>query len=331
MNYYNDNDPYCAQWLRNLIAAGLLPAGEVDERPIQSVAADDLRQFRQCHFFAGIGGWTLALQMAGWPVDREVWTGSCPCQPFSVAGQGKGEDDSRHLWPDFFGLIESRKPTIIFGEQVAAAVGKNWLDGVFADLEGVGYACEAAVVPACAVNAPHRRDRLWFVGDAGGVGREGQRAGRDVDQAYGDDARRAVAGTGDTSTLADAGGGRFGESDWRQSQQSRRAEIISSSYSSHVADSDIIVGGQGYSLDSRRDKGSDAIARPRFSGDHWSDAGTVIGHDGKARRIEPSIRLLADGVSARVGKLRALGNAIVPQVAAEFIGAYLESCVSVAP
>lgn len=164
--YYNEIDGFAAQWLRNLMAAGHIPQGEVDERSIADVSPDDLRQFRQCHFFAGIGGWAYAARLAGWPDDRELWTGSPPCQPFSVAGKGLAQADERHLWPHYFRLIAARRPAVCMGEQVAAAVGKDWLDGVCADLESIGYACGAAVVPACAVNAPHRRDRLWFVADA---------------------------------------------------------------------------------------------------------------------------------------------------------------------
>jgi DNA (cytosine-5)-methyltransferase 1 len=77
--YYNELDPFAAAWLRNLIAAGLIPQGEVDERSIEDVTPNDLAGFRQCHFFAGIGGWPLALRLAGWPDERPVWTGSCPC------------------------------------------------------------------------------------------------------------------------------------------------------------------------------------------------------------------------------------------------------------
>ena len=76
MNFYNDNDPKACEWLRSLIKAGLIPPGEVDERSITEVRADELRDFTQCHFFAGIGGWSYALQLAGWPDDRPVWTGS---------------------------------------------------------------------------------------------------------------------------------------------------------------------------------------------------------------------------------------------------------------
>ena len=166
--YYNEIEPYAAQWLRNLIKAGHIADGEVDTRSIVDVSPDDIRGFTQCHFFAGIGGWSHAFRLAGWPDDRLVWTGSCPCQPFSSAGQQKGQADERHLWPIFFELIRACRPPVVMGEQVAAAVGKNWLDGVSTDLEGIGYACGAAVVPACAVNAPHRRDRLWFVANACG-------------------------------------------------------------------------------------------------------------------------------------------------------------------
>lgn len=163
MNYYNEFEPYAAQWLRNLIEAGLIPAGNVDTRSIIDVQASDLIGYQQCHFFAGIGGWPLAARLAGWPDDRELWTGSAPCQPFSVAGKGKAQGDDRHLWPHLFRLASARRPAVLMGEQVAAAVGKDWLDGVFSDMEGIGYACGAAVVPACAVGALHRRDRLWFV------------------------------------------------------------------------------------------------------------------------------------------------------------------------
>lgn len=165
--YYNEYEPYAAEWLRNLIKKGLIPNGEVDTRSILNVSPDDLRGFSQCHFFAGLGGWAYAGRLAGWPDDRPLWTGSAPCQPFSTAGQQKGTADERHLWPVFFGLIRACRPPVVMGEQVAAAVGKDWLDGVSTDLEGIGYACGAVVVPACAVDAPHRRDRLWFVAHTG--------------------------------------------------------------------------------------------------------------------------------------------------------------------
>lgn len=163
--FYNDNDPACCRWLKNLIDAGLLPKGDVDNRSIKEIDPDELQGYRQCHFFAGIGGWPLALRLTEWPGDRQVWTGSCPCQPFSVAGKRKGVDDSRHLWPDFYRLIRASRPAVVFGEQVGGKAGEDWLDGVRSDLEGEGYWTEAVDVPAGSVNAPHRRQRLYWVAD----------------------------------------------------------------------------------------------------------------------------------------------------------------------
>ena len=152
--YYNEIEPYAAQWLRNLIKAGHIADGEVDTRSIVDVRPADLASFTQCHFFAGIGGWSHALRLAGWPDGRPIWTGSCPCQPFSVAGKGAGVDDPRHLWPHFHRLISSVRPPVVMGEQVAGAAGYGWLDGVRADLEAEGYASRGVDIPACAVDAP---------------------------------------------------------------------------------------------------------------------------------------------------------------------------------
>lgn len=119
--YYNEFDPFAAQWLRELIADGLIAQGEVDERSILDVRPADLKGYAQHHFFAGIGGWSYALRLAGWPDDSAVWTGSCPCQPFSSAGKRTGTSDERHLWPAFFDLIEACRPPVVFGEQVASS------------------------------------------------------------------------------------------------------------------------------------------------------------------------------------------------------------------
>lgn len=160
--YYNEHDPYAAQWLRNLIQAGWLPAGDVDERDIRDVRAKDLAGYSQCHFFAGIGGWPYALRLAGVPDDYPVWTGSPPCQSFSVAGKRRGKDDERHLWPVFFELIRECRPAILFGEQVENAIAHGWLDDLQDDLEGEGYACGATCLSACGVGSPHIRQRLLF-------------------------------------------------------------------------------------------------------------------------------------------------------------------------
>lgn len=164
LHFYNEFDPYCAQWLRNLISAGEIPDGVVDERSIVDVQPEDLAGFAQCHFFAGVGGWSPAARLAGWPVDRELWTGSAPCQPFSDAGEQKGFDDERDLWPDYFRLIRARRPALAVGEQVSSAIGKHWLDRVHTDMATIGYSGGGGlVIPTCSINAPCRRDRLWWL------------------------------------------------------------------------------------------------------------------------------------------------------------------------
>lgn len=174
--YYNEFDPYAAQWLRNLINAGELAPGDVDDRSIVDVRPDDLRGYTQCHFFAGIGGWGLALRLARWPDDRPVWTGSCPCQPLSSTGSRKGHADQRHLWPAFYGLISECSPSVVFGEQVASRDGREWLSAVRADLETLGYAVGAADLCAASVGAPHIRQRLFWLANA----ERGRLQGRDI-------------------------------------------------------------------------------------------------------------------------------------------------------
>jgi DNA (cytosine-5)-methyltransferase 1 len=252
--YYNEIDPYAAQWLRNLINAGHIAPGDVDERSIEDVVPSDLRGYRQCHFFAGIGVWSYALRLAGWPDDHPVWTGSCPCQPFSAAGKRGGLADERHLWPAWHHLIRVCNPDVIFGEQVEAAIKHGWLDLVQSDLEGIGYAFAPVGIPAAGVGAPHIRHRLFWVADTNHTGSQGHWRPERIDEAQG-----------------------------RQVQERYGAE-------------------SGF----------------------WGGSDWVQCLDGELRPIESGTFPLAHGAPARVGRLRAYGNAIVPQVAAEVIKAYMD-------
>ena len=299
--YYNENDPKAAAWLRELIKAGLIADGEVDERSIVDVRPDDLRGFVQCHFFAGIGGWSYALRLAGWDDKRPVWTGSCPCQPFSAAGKGYGAADSRHLWPTWFGLIAECRPAIVFGEQVASADGLGWFDRVSTDMEGAHYAVGAVDYCAPGVGAFHIRQRLWFVADA----RQEQRRRREVEQ--------SPNGEGTA---------------WRGQEaihhQRRReaGELVNASGQRSRWHAGAVPGAQGVGAVAGREPGN--LTDESQPAGFWCYADWLPCRDGKARPVEPGTFPLAHGVPARVGRLRGYGNAIVPQVAAEVIGSYMD-------
>lgn len=338
--YYNEIDPYLCDWLRNLIAAGQIPRGDVDDRDIRSVCADDLRGYGQCHFFAGIGGFAYGCRLAGWPDDEPIWTGGFPCQPFSVAGRQRAQADDRHLWPELRRLIASARPSLFVGENVAGLIALG-LDGVLADLEADGYASRAVGVPACAVNAPHLRQRVWIVGrrfadcrserrqqvTRGALGDEVANAGRtaadhcqfgsggEVSLANRDSERsgeaRRLCGR---ATQWPAGGGEGGlEHTARERRREGRAESAVRQWVNPTA---ARAGGLGDADDSGP---QGRIERWQRAGewDAWQTSQTLAG-----RRVpESGIRLLADGISARIPKLRAAGNAIVPQVAAEVLRA----------
>ena len=304
--YYNENDPKAAEWIRQLIKAGLIEPGDVDERSIEDVRPADLTGYRQAHFFAGIGGWPYALRLAGWPDDRPVWTGSCPCQPFSQAGTGKGTDDPRHLWPHWRWLIDQQRPAIIFGEQVASKDGRHWLAGVRADLETLGYGFGAADLCAAGIGAPHIRQRLWWMADADGrdASTEGLQRGRQ----HGCESQ--------DSGIA----GRLGEPDSPRREPGQQA--AAATRHGHPTEP---ASGDGR-LRNANEPGSQGRGILPERTNELSAWATSLGNwlpctDGKARRIEPGIEPLVNGLPGRVGLLRGYGNAIVPQVAATFIEA----------
>lgn len=179
--YYNENDPRAVDALYARMAAGEIPLGVVDSRSIVEVEAADLRGFTQCHFFAGIGVWAEALWLAEVSETVPLWTGSCPCQPFSPAASAhgrKGFDDARDLWPTWRGLIDAERPELVLGEQVATG-GGAWLDRVFDEMGALGYAVGAAGLGAAGEGAPHFRLRTYFgavdqgAAHASGIGRQG--------------------------------------------------------------------------------------------------------------------------------------------------------------
>jgi DNA (cytosine-5)-methyltransferase 1 len=398
VNYYNDNDAASVFWLKSLMACGLIPKGEVDSRSIVEVTANDIRGFTQCHFFTGIGGWPYALKLVGWPYHRRVWTGSCPCQPFSVAGKRKGAEDERHLWPEFLRLITECKPPVVFGEQVASKDGRQWLSGVRADLEGVGYAVGAADLCAAGVGAPHIRQRLYWVANRNFERLEGRRvfsrdesiewktgydrsdngaadavhAERRTEYVHGQDVSDGDdAGRTETRSVSGARnkihGVADGERGGRQGRDGSGTTAVQlrtdGSTDSGVVDSKDSVRWRtdGEIIDRGRSEkvGGPSVADKMGDDDDDDDAGLpprgvipigvaersqqsayssawsqyTIAECREPKRgvvyrrvpVEPAFFPLAHGVPGRVAQLRGLGNAIVPQVAAAFVEAFMET------
>ena len=335
MNYYNEHDPKVAAWLRELIRSGLIPQGEVDERSIEDVVPSDLRGFVQCHFFAGIAGWSYALDLAGWPRDMPVWTGSCPCQPFSAAGQGNGFADERHLWPSWQHLIAQCRPPVVFGEQVASKVADAWIDLVHADMEGMDYAFGCVPFPAAGIGAPHIRDRNYWMAYTDDAGLEGYRRliGVNPPQGWADQKRHGPEGSM-VGRLANPNGRNAStereQRGWEQRQQSENSGAGGMADSSSAGSLPGAFGGlhSGQESAGARDgelERSGATIRPDALHDPWRASDWLYCRDGKWRPVKSGIECLANGVPARVVRLRGYGNAIVPYQAAQFIRASIEA------
>lgn len=384
--YYNEFDPKAAAWLRELIKGGLIANGEVDERSIVDVSASDLRGYSQHHFFAGIGGWSYALRLAGWPDDKPVFTASLPCQPFSAAGKGLGKSDERHLLPHFLNLVKECKPSVIFGEQVSAAIKHGWLDDLYAEMEACDYAVGSIIIGAHSVNSPHIRQRLYWVADSVGDKRESkpnQRSARLL--------RATIQQEKQISGFSDMGATFGSMADSQRTRLERfsgngndcdQPKWINPEQSGSASETGIVgcgiaypnsIGCHGWSKKSEQKKricsgidisGDDDDERMGISdspgsqqriettetaryGNPFISTGSddiqwIYCRDNKYRPIESSIKPLVDGIprgmvysgdpcesvnqtqEARAMRLRGYGNAIVPQLAAKFIGAFAD-------
>ncbi len=337
--YYNENDEDKAAWLQELIRTGVLASGEVDTRSIADVRPGDLAGYSQHHFFAGIGVWSYALRLAGWPDDRPVWTGSCPCPSFSAAGKGAGFDDPRHLWPDWARLIRECRPATLFGEQADDAIGYGWLDLVQTDLERENYAVGKAVLGACSVGAPHIRQRLYFVAHAA---RERQSLGHG--ESSGElqgEALPAELRLGDAHGLEQSDSGRRTPRQSPSTRDRHGSTAIAASTAGELGDPDSAASeqhggkvsrsqaqgsgewfGNGHQRDGHSGAGhvngfwrdADWVLRKRWNSDDWEWCPT-----------EPGTFPLVAGATNRVLKLRGYGDAICAEVAKAFIEAYLST------
>nr|WP_318385075.1 DNA cytosine methyltransferase [uncultured Enterobacter sp.] len=351
--YYNEIDPFAAQWLRNLIAGGHIAPGEVDERSIEDVSPDDLRGFTQCHFFAGIGVWSHSLRLAGWPDDKPVWTGSCPCQPFSAAGKGDGFADERHLWPHFFHLISERRPQHVFGEQVAAGNANVWFDLVQSDLEGMDYAFGLVPFASASIGAPHIRERAYWVAESVSEQRQELLSGlgesHRPERGWTTAKSTGLCSTGSMGNSNISGLEGLCGNDCAAGREGPAGPVTEAGIYDGLANTTGQLhhqcdnganerGRQGYTEQNRM--GGQPL-RPLEVNGFWRDADWLLCRDGKWRPVEPGTFPLVDGAAARlgrvesgvarvassnrVGRLKGYGNAINAQAAAAFINAYMES------
>ena len=308
---YNEIEPFACKWLRNLINAGHLSKGCLKETSIEDIKPRQVKD-KTFHTFAGIGLWDLALRLAGWPEDIPVWTGSCPCQPFSVAGKRKGTKDERHLWPAWKKLIAECRPPVLAGEQVASPDGRNWLSIVRSDLEALGYVVGAADLCAAGVGAPHIRQRLYFVAYL-----PGDRRLRRLSQNH----QEKVSRMGKSHQER--------REELRLLRQQNRESMLEATWTGQTN----VMGNTnsaGLQKRSQQEKRFGAVRLKRFgsvpsniTAGAWSDVEWWLCRDGKARPSKPKIFPLAYGDPGRVGALKAYGNAIVPQVAATFIASFM--------
>ena len=313
---------------------------------------------RVLDLFSGIGGFSLGLERAGmetvafcefdkkcqlvlkkhWPdvpiyddvrelngkqfegQSIDLICGGFPCQPYSVAGDRLGEKDDRHLWPEYFRLIQEIRPAWIIGENVFGIVNL-FIDSVLSDLESAGYRHETLIIPACAVNAPHRRDRVWILAHAfnGADGAEGG-AERKKDSVQG---QRRETGFPGVSSGASGNAGDVAyplgssEGTAHRKRTSRIADKKQNNGNQFRNDSGNSgetlahpIGKRGCGGNDPREYATDAdpcgeTLRPGEHFDWWS--------------VEPDVCRVAHGIPNRVDRLKQLGNAVIVQIP-ELIG-----------
>ena len=332
--FYNEIDPFAAAWLRELIAAGHIAPGVVDERDIRDIRPDELAGYTQCHFFAGIGVWSYALRNAGWPDDRQVWTASLPCQPWSDAGAKAGFDDERHLWPTFNALRLAHRPVVAFGEQVASKIGLAWLDAVQTDVEASGDTFGAIDLCAAGVGAPHIRQRSYWMAYSAHdseyrAGKAGARRGDEHPNGCSIGGMDDAPSTRHARSLANPEGKARHKARLRLLNDRRTANVVANAPGEGLGGLDSVpadeqavalglfpAGPSGSVVDQAR------AARPTDG--FWRNADWLGCRDGRFRPVESGTFPLADGAPARVGRLRGYGNAINAEVATAFIEAALD-------
>jgi DNA (cytosine-5)-methyltransferase 1 len=222
--------------------------------------------------------------------DHDILTAGYPCQPFSVAGKQKGSEDDRHIWPYIFRIIAQKRPTWCVFENVYGHIALG-LDKVLFDLESEGYSTRTFIVPACGVNAPHRRDRLWIIARIVGDTKHNGSLATEIGRINEEDARRSQEGS--EITEQSSGASRSGHDETLS-----RPNNVAYSVSTRLQ-----RGAQsGNACGSRAQRNEQSSRRSKLT-------------DGQNWLVEPNVGRVAHGIPRRVDRLKGLGNAIVPQIA----------------
>jgi DNA (cytosine-5)-methyltransferase 1 len=319
-----------------------------------------MEKLKLLDLFSGIGGFSLGLERTGgfetvafceydekaqkvlkkhWPevpiykdvrtIDYDgtvdIITGGYPCQPFSFAGKRKGAEDDRHLWPAMFKLIQKHRPTWVIGENVAGHINMG-LDSVLADLESENYRTRTFVIPAVALNAKHRRDRLWIVGHAE---HDGSSSCGDFGefQRKPDGTQTTIFEFEGTSSSADDAA----MADTNLQRQVSTAQARNDGKNKQKPD-DKQLRGCGAAYGSEETMADTTSKRQQRQGKHERPVNKKTDKVEKTNRsidcckaiknqwlTEPAVGRVANGIPRRMDRLKQLGNAVVPQIP-EIIG-----------
>ena len=268
-----------------------------------------------------MGGDDLKCE-CGWSEKRygtvDLLTGGFPCQPFSVAGKQGGSSDDRHLWPEMFRVIQEAKPTWIIGENVAGIINTLEFEQCFLDLESEGYEAKPFIIPACAADAKHRRNRVWIIANSNSA-----RSGGDEKHEV-CSRRNAIESCVNSMANSDiCEQGKIERDNEKMCRfQEKKCEPKHGS---------AISGRSRGNVPRSSGNGLEGSIHP---GDSRQESYGIIqgskapGRDSKKRQVqweaEPAVGRVANGIPSRVDRLKGLGNAIVPQVVVPIMQAIKE-------